>query len=163
MKGSPIRQARPVQVLILAAAATIALVTPLWLGCAAPAAAQILDVPGWQLAWHNEFEVASVNTQNWQLIDLQHSFNNEKQYYRPEQASIVNGNLRITATNQPLANIGAARERVGLWPRAVRGADRFTHHARHVAGILVVAQERSVAHCRRDRHYGKPRQSAVAH
>ena len=30
------------------------------------------------------------------------SFNNEKQYYRPEQASIVDGKLRITATNQPL-------------------------------------------------------------
>jgi beta-glucanase (GH16 family) len=69
-----------------------------------PAHAQIPDVPGWQLVWHDEFEGGSVDQQKWELIDLQNSFNNEKQYYRPEQASIVDGKLRITATNQPLAN-----------------------------------------------------------
>jgi beta-glucanase (GH16 family) len=67
------------------------------------AAAQIPDVPGWQLSWHDEFSGASVSTANWDLINLENSFNNEKQYYRPEQASIVDDHLRITATNQPLA------------------------------------------------------------
>jgi beta-glucanase (GH16 family) len=68
------------------------------------AAAQVPDVPGWQLHWHDEFDGTSVDETNWELINLQNSFNNEKQYYRPEQASVVDGKLRITATNQPLAN-----------------------------------------------------------
>jgi beta-glucanase (GH16 family) len=67
-------------------------------------AAPVPDLPGWQLAWQDEFEGIAVDDEKWELIDLQNSHNNEKQYYKPEQASIVDGNLRITATNQPLAN-----------------------------------------------------------
>lgn len=62
----------------------------------------IPDVPGWKLSWHDEFDGTAVNTQNWNALNLQNSQNNEKQYYRPEQASVVDGKLRITATNQPL-------------------------------------------------------------
>jgi beta-glucanase (GH16 family) len=72
--------------------------------CTGAASAQIADVPGWELAWHDEFEGAAVDQTNWELLNLQNSHNNEKQYYRPEQASIVDGKLRITATNQPIAN-----------------------------------------------------------
>ncbi|MEX0613033.1 MAG: glycoside hydrolase family 16 protein [Pirellulales bacterium] len=68
------------------------------------AAAQIPDVPGWQLFWHDEFEGTSLNTTNWTALDREDSFNNEKQYYRPEQVTVANGNLQLTATNQPLAN-----------------------------------------------------------
>ena len=68
------------------------------------ASAQIPDVPGWQLFFHDEFDGASLNTTNWTALDRQNSFNNEKQYYRPEQVTVANGNLQITATNQPLAN-----------------------------------------------------------
>jgi beta-glucanase (GH16 family) len=75
----------------------------LWLA-ASPVAAQIPDVPGWKLVWQDEFDGTSVNTESWELINRQNSFNNEKQYYRPEQASIVDGRLRITATNEPLGN-----------------------------------------------------------
>jgi beta-glucanase (GH16 family) len=103
----------------------------------AVASAQIPDVPGWQLAWHDEFDGSSVNTTNWNLITLQNSYNNEKQYYLPGQASIVGGNLRITATNQPLSgklyrsarlesksafNVGRFEARIdlpagkGMWP-----------------------------------------------
>lgn len=67
-------------------------------------AAQVPDVPGWQLKWRDEFGGASINANNWRLVDLQNSYNNEKQYYRPEQASIVDGKLRITATKQPLGD-----------------------------------------------------------
>lgn len=63
--------------------------------------AQVPDVPGWQLKWHDEFDGPTINAQNWNVINLQNSYNNEKQYYLPAQASIVDGNLRITATNQP--------------------------------------------------------------
>jgi beta-glucanase (GH16 family) len=71
-------------------------------GDARQATAQIPDVPGWQLQWHDEFDGPQVDEQNWQRINLKNSHNNEKQFYRPEQSSIVDGNLRITATNQPL-------------------------------------------------------------
>lgn len=80
--------------------ATVAIVILLTL-IAGPSSAQVPDIPGWQLKWHDEFDGQSINTQNWNLINLQNSFNNEKQYYLPAQASIVDGNLRITATNQP--------------------------------------------------------------
>jgi beta-glucanase (GH16 family) len=66
--------------------------------------AQIPDAPGWKLVWHDEFNGDAVDTDEWDALDRQNSFNNELQYYRPEQASIVDGKLRITATNQPLAN-----------------------------------------------------------
>src|SRR5215204_4763889 len=68
------------------------------------AAAQIPDVPGWQLSWHDEFDGTTLNTANWAAMDRQDSFNDERQYYRPEQVTVANGNLQITATNQPLAN-----------------------------------------------------------
>jgi beta-glucanase (GH16 family) len=76
----------------------------LWFVCTGPIAAQIPDVPGWQLFWHDEFDSNSLNTTNWTAMNRQDSFNNEKQYYRPEQVTVANGNLQITATNQPLAN-----------------------------------------------------------
>jgi hypothetical protein len=66
------------------------------------AIAQVPDLPGWRLHWHDEFDGPQVNGQHWRLIDLKNSFNNERQHYRPEQASIVDGKLQITATNEPL-------------------------------------------------------------
>jgi beta-glucanase (GH16 family) len=66
------------------------------------ASAQIPDVPGYRLIWQDEFDGQSVDTQKWDLIDLKNSHNNELQYYKPEQASIVDGKLRITATDEDL-------------------------------------------------------------
>lgn len=66
-------------------------------------AAQIPDVPGWQLAWQDEFDGPQIDTDSWDVINRRNSQNNEKQYYRPEQASIVDGKLRITATNEPIS------------------------------------------------------------
>jgi beta-glucanase (GH16 family) len=66
------------------------------------AAAEVPDVPGWELVWQDEFEGTAVSQENWDVLTRRNSFNNEKQYYVPEQASIVDGKLRITATNQPL-------------------------------------------------------------
>src|SRR3954451_22294109 len=85
--------------------------TYFWMTCAwvfialyGTGSAQIPDVPGWQLFWHDEFDGNSLNTTNWTALDRQDSFNNEKQYYRHEQVTSANGNLQVTATNQPLAN-----------------------------------------------------------
>jgi beta-glucanase (GH16 family) len=79
------------------------------------ASAQIPDVPGWRLVWQDEFEGASVDEAKWELLNLQNSHNNEKQYYRPEQASIVDGKLRITATNEPLGNKQYRSARLESW------------------------------------------------
>jgi beta-glucanase (GH16 family) len=66
------------------------------------AGAVIPDQPGWQLSWHDEFDGAAVDTANWNRLTLKNSQNNEKQYYLPEQASIVEGSLRITASKQSI-------------------------------------------------------------
>jgi len=95
--------------------ATATLAFALYTCSAGRAAAQIPDVPGWQLAWHDEFDGDSVNQQNWELINLENSHNNEKQYYRAEQASVVDGKLRITATNQPLGNKLYRSARLESW------------------------------------------------
>lgn len=85
-----------------AAAALLALV--LAGDSASLAADPIPDVPGWRLSWHDEFDGTAVDTQSWNALNLQNSQNNEKQYYLAEQASLADGKLRITATNQPVGN-----------------------------------------------------------
>ncbi|HQY88660.1 MAG TPA: glycoside hydrolase family 16 protein, partial [Tepidisphaeraceae bacterium] len=64
--------------------------------------AQAQDRPGWTLNWADEFSAATINTTRWEKLNRRDSYNNEQQYYTPNQLSIVNNALRITATNQPL-------------------------------------------------------------
>ena len=75
-----------------------------WVAWTGRAVAQIPDVPGWQLFWHDEFDGTTLNTTNWTALNRQDQNNNEKQYYTPGQVSVANGNLQLTATNQPLGN-----------------------------------------------------------
>jgi beta-glucanase (GH16 family) len=75
-----------------------------WTGLATSVTAQIPDVPGWALSWHDEFNGDNIDTGKWVPLDRQDSFNNEKQYYLPDQVVVGGGNLQITATNQPIAN-----------------------------------------------------------
>ncbi len=85
--------------------------------------AQIPNLPGWQLSWHDEFDGTSLNGSNWVAANRQNSANNEKQYYRTEQVLVTNGNLQITATNQPLGN---KQYRSGLITSQARfGTGRF--------------------------------------
>ncbi len=94
-----------------------------WALCAGTVAAQIPDVPGWQLFWHDEFDGDSLNTTIWEPLNRQNSFNNEKQYYTPGQVAVANGELHITATNQPLGN---KQYRSGLiTSKALFGQGRF--------------------------------------
>ncbi len=66
--------------------------------------AQIPDVPGWRLSFHDEFDGTSLNTTNWVANDRENQNNNEKQYYRHEQVTVADGNLNITAINVPRGN-----------------------------------------------------------
>jgi beta-glucanase (GH16 family) len=77
--------------------------------CGTPAAAQIPDLPGWQLFWHDEFDASTLDanaldTTKWTALNRQDQNNNEKQYYSPGQVSVANGNLQITATHVAQGN-----------------------------------------------------------
>jgi beta-glucanase (GH16 family) len=68
--------------------------------------AQVPDFPGWQLSFHDEFTGTSVNTSTWNVLNRQDSQNNEKQYYMPSQATVINNDtLRITA-DKPAQPVG---------------------------------------------------------
>jgi beta-glucanase (GH16 family) len=81
----------------------------------AAASAEVPDVPGWELVWQDEFDGDAVSQQNWDVLTRRNSHNNEKQYYTPQQASIVDGKLRITATNQPLDGKAYRSARLESW------------------------------------------------
>ncbi|MEM8678235.1 MAG: glycoside hydrolase family 16 protein, partial [Planctomycetota bacterium] len=70
--------------------------------CANLVTAQIPDVPGWDLVWNDEFDGTSLNTTNWTALDRRDSFNNELQYYHPNQVTVSSGNLELTAIDVPL-------------------------------------------------------------
>ncbi len=70
--------------------------------CANLGSAQVPVVPGWDLVWNDEFDGTSLNTSNWTALDRKDSFNNEKQYYHPNQVTISGGNLQLTAIDVPL-------------------------------------------------------------
>ncbi len=63
--------------------------------------AQVPNLPGWDLIWNDEFDGTSLNTTNWTALDRKDSFNNEKQYYHPNQVVVTGGNLQITAIDVP--------------------------------------------------------------
>ena len=71
--------------------------------CSSLAPAQIPDVPGWDLVWNDEFDGISLDNSKWTALDRRDSFNNEKQYYHPDQVSVTNGNLELTAIDVPRA------------------------------------------------------------
>lgn len=82
---------------------------------AATAAAEVPDVPGWELHWQDEFDGEAVSQENWDILTRRNSFNDEKQYYVPQQASIVDGKLRITATDEPLDGKAYRSARLESW------------------------------------------------
>ena len=69
--------------------------------CVDPAPGQALDLPGWDLVFNDEFDGTSLNTTNWTALDRRNSFNNEKQYYHPNQVTVSGGNLQLTAIDVP--------------------------------------------------------------
>ena len=71
------------------------------IGAANRAAAQVPDLPGWDLAWSDEFDGTTLNTANWDALNRRNSYNNEKQYYHPDQVAVTGGNLELTAINVP--------------------------------------------------------------
>lgn len=56
---------------------------------------------GWTQVWADEFDGSAVSTENWRNLQWTQPHNNERQAYVPSQASVADGLLTITATNQP--------------------------------------------------------------
>lgn len=65
------------------------------------AEAQVPDLPGWELFWNDEFDGNSLDTQNWEALNRRDSFNDEKQYYHPDQVTVADGHLQLTAIDTP--------------------------------------------------------------
>lgn len=80
----------------LAFGSALSLVT---LGCSAEQA--VTDNDTWELTFSDEFDGDAVDTTKWDVLHRKNSHNNEKQYYLPEQAQVIDGVLRITATDEP--------------------------------------------------------------
>lgn len=80
--------------------ATLSMVS-VWMIAGATAATPLEGDAEWRLVWNDEFDGPAVDTSKWDVLTRRDSFNNELQYYRPQQASLVEGKLRITATNEP--------------------------------------------------------------
>jgi beta-glucanase (GH16 family) len=79
------------------------------LSMAGPVSAQCAYIPNCELVWWDEFDGTAVNTNKWEFMvgdgtayNLPSGWgNNEKQYYRAENATVANGELTITAKQEP--------------------------------------------------------------
>lgn len=69
----------------------------------------------WTLTFSDEFDGDAIDTTKWEVITRRDSQNNEKQYYLPEQAQVIDGVLRITSTNEPLDGKLYRSARVKSW------------------------------------------------
>ena len=85
------------------------------------ARAQVPNLPGWDLIWNDEFDGASVDTGRWEVLDRKDSFNNEKQYYHPNQVSVGGGLLTITAIDTPRAGKAYQSGLVRTWDEHLYG------------------------------------------
>jgi beta-glucanase (GH16 family) len=66
-----------------------------------PASAVPPDLPGWDVAWFDEFAGNQLNTSLWTPIFSTNPTNNSLHAYLPSQVAVAGGNLVITSTNQP--------------------------------------------------------------
>ncbi|MBR5535389.1 MAG: carbohydrate binding domain-containing protein, partial [Clostridia bacterium] len=59
------------------------------------------SVEDWSLVWSDEFENDGIDAEKWNVIDQGGGFGNEEeQYYRPENATVEDGVLKITAKKE---------------------------------------------------------------
>jgi beta-glucanase (GH16 family) len=78
-----------------------------WLvGCAALASAAAHATPprGWVPTWNDEFNGPELDATRWDAIHWTTPYNNERQAYLPEQVSVADGCLVLTAVDQPYAD-----------------------------------------------------------
>lgn len=79
------------------------------------------DPPGWRLAWQDDFDQFDAAT--WTKVDTNVPTNNSRQDYLPEQVTVENGSLVITAEDEPSRGlpyrsgqvISKSEQRLGRW------------------------------------------------
>ena len=59
------------------------------------------QLPGWDVAWFDEFDGNQLNTNIWNAIFSTSPTNESLHAYLPDQVSVDGGNLVITSSNQP--------------------------------------------------------------
>jgi len=79
------------------------------------ALAQEIDLPGWDLVWRDEFDSPSLDTNKWEALTLNNTYPGDVHYYLPEHASVVDGKLRITATDEPIEDKLYRSARLESW------------------------------------------------
>lgn len=60
------------------------------------------EIEGWTLIWSDDFSGNELDLEQWEPIVKRDNHNNEKQYYLAEHIAVEDGNLRITATDEPM-------------------------------------------------------------
>lgn len=76
----------------------------LLVGCVQACGLALAQVPtpsGYQLAWSDDFDGATLNTNRWTPANTNVPTNNSRQDYLPQQVAVGNGNLVITSENLP--------------------------------------------------------------
>jgi len=69
----------------------------------APTPKPQISVPhGWQLVWKDEFDHAQLNTDFWTNVERKDNYNEELQYYLPENAYVKDGYLLLEAKAEKL-------------------------------------------------------------
>jgi beta-glucanase (GH16 family) len=61
------------------------------------AQAQAPVLPGWRLTWAEEFSGSGIDTSRWNAENIAWPYNNEQQFYLPQQATVGGGVLDIKA------------------------------------------------------------------
>ncbi len=79
------------------------------------ALAQEVDLPGWDLVWRDEFDSSSLDMSKWEAVTLNSTYPGDVHYYLPEHASVVDGKLRITATDEPIEDKLYCSARLESW------------------------------------------------
>ena len=85
--------------------------------------AQPPQIPGYEIAWYDEFEGSSVDTSKWNIINTNQTTNNSLQDYLPGQVYLSSGNLVIKSENSPSRGlpyrsgqvISHAEQQYGRW------------------------------------------------
>lgn len=71
----------------------------------APAVAQdtqkAASADGWKLVWDEEFSDNSLDIKKWSAIEKRTNYNDELESYRPQNVAVKNGQLNISAINNP--------------------------------------------------------------
>ncbi len=104
----------------VAALVPAALLLFVFTGWATPAAAQCDALPGCVLVWSDEFDGTSVDTSKWTFqlgdgseVGLPGGWgNNELQYYQPDNATVADGFLTITAREESVGGLDYTSSRL---------------------------------------------------